>query len=82
MQSKWASILDPVISSPIVNGRLQSANLIIGSTTINHLLGRKMVGWQIVDINQSVYPYRDAPLNDKTLTLASSVIATVTLWVF
>lgn len=83
MQTQWATQLDPVISNQIVNGLLiKNVKLINGITVVNHLLGRQMQGWYIVDINANVGVHRSQPMNDKTLTLTSSGIAVCNLWCF
>jgi hypothetical protein len=82
-QNTWASQLNPVIANQLVNGLLiKNVGLINGVTVVNHLLARQMQGWFIVDINAAVTTYRSQPMNDKTLTLTSSGVATCNLWVF
>lgn len=86
MQTKWASILDPVISNPssqslILNG----INLVSGANTINHKLGRDLVGWRIIRINAAATVYdtqASNPSPQTTLQLVSSAAATVSLEVF
>lgn len=83
MQTNWASQINPVLSNDLINGiALDAIDLIIGSNTINHLLGRKQVGWFITDINVPSMIYRSQPLSATTLTLTSSAVCTVNLWVF
>ncbi len=83
MQTKWKSELDPVLSNPLLAGiQLPNIFLINGTTTINHLLGRKMVGWFITDQNAGTTIFRSEPLNDKTLTLTAGANVTVNLWVY
>ncbi len=83
LQTGWAQQLNPVISNPVSKSLLlKDIVLAIGNNTINHLLGRKIQGWGVVDINGPAVIYRSAPLNDKTLTLNSDAIATITLMVF
>lgn len=83
MQNKWATVLEPVIANPLNKGLLlKNVSLINGVTTINHLLGRQMQGWQISDINGAATIYRSAPLNGLTLALTSSAAVTVNLYVF
>lgn len=49
MQTKWASILNPLLSNPSVNSViLQRVPLTNGTNSINHTLGRKLQGWRIV----------------------------------
>lgn len=81
--SKWESILNNLLSNPTNDSLLlKNVSLGVGETVVNHLLGRPLQGWSIVDINGSANIYRSAPLNDKTLTLTSSAAVIVTLEVF
>lgn len=83
MQTRWASILNPFLGSPINNANLLTGiKLINGTTVVNHLLSRQMQGWWIVDIDAAATVYRSAPFNAQTLTLISSAACTVNLGVF
>lgn len=83
MQTQWAQQLNQLLDDPMSKGIiLPGVSLASGNTTINHLLGRKLQGWQIVDINGAATVYRSQPKNDKTLTLTSSAAVTVDLFVF
>lgn len=83
MQTRWQSEIDPVLKNPLTNGIfLRDINLISGNTTINHLLGRKIQGWVLSDINGAATIYRSQPFNDLTLTLTSSAAVKVNLYVF
>lgn len=83
MQDRWASQLNPLLSNQITQGALlKDIFLVSGMTVINHLLGRKMVGWIISDITGAALIYRSAPLDDQTLTITSDSPVTVNLWVF
>ena len=82
-QTKWKAALDPVLSSPLPQGSLiEGVSLISGTNTINHLLGRMMQGWFIVDIDSGALVYRSQPFNKLTLTLTSSAPAHCAIWVF
>ena len=83
LQTRWKSLLDPLIRNQLTNG-LMLTNIVLttGDNVINHLLSRNQVGWFVVDQNAAVAIYRSQPLNDKTLTLNASGPATVSLWVF
>lgn len=49
LQTKWASIIDPVITNPTNQGLLlTNIKLISGTNTINHKLGRDLQGWIVV----------------------------------
>lgn len=83
MQTKWKSILDALLGQEILDGNLlTNVALINGATVINHKLGRKMIGWMIVDQDSLASIYRSKPKNDTTLTLTSSAICNISLWVF
>lgn len=83
LQTNWAQQLNPVISNPVSKSILiKNIVLAVGDNVINTLLGRKTQGWSVVDIDAAAVIYRSAPLNDLTLTLNSSAIATITLMVF
>lgn len=82
-QTRWKSILDPLLANPLNNiSILEDVSLVTGANTINHLLGRMMQGWLILDINGAATIYRSEPMNDITLTLTSSANVTVNLGVF
>lgn len=83
IQTKWRSILNPMLSSPELSGLiLKDVALASGNNVIDHLLARKMQGWTLVDLNASASIYRSAPFNDKTLTLNSNAVCTVSIKVF
>lgn len=83
MQSKWSSLLNVLLNKPLSNaGILKDVSLVTGSNTVNHLLGRKMQGWMISDLDTAAQIYRTEPLNDKTVTLNSSANCVVTLVVY
>jgi hypothetical protein len=86
LQTKWASILNPVVSNLLVQGHiLQNIDLIDGTTVVNHGLGRKLLGWFIVGINGAATVYDSQASNqmpELTLTLISNTAVTVSLWVF
>jgi hypothetical protein len=83
MLTRWSSILNPFVANPSNNSSvLSNISLTVGINSINHLLGRTMQGWFLVDQNSVGTVYRSAPLNDKTLTLTSSAAMTVSIGVF
>lgn len=50
MQTKWASILNPLIKNPLLNGHIIE-NITLPpdrAVIINHKLGRKLVGWFVI----------------------------------
>jgi hypothetical protein len=85
MQTRWASILNPIIANPILNGiELDNVQLTTGTNVINHRLSRQMQGWFVTDINAAITYYRPdtSPFNKTTLTLVASGPARVNLWVY
>lgn len=83
MQTRWASILNPFIAVPFLNGQLLTdIALINGVNTINHKLGQTQQGWMIADINGAASIYRSLPFNKTNLTLTSNAAVTVNLWVW
>lgn len=83
LQTGWSALIDPIIGrAQNKSNILQNIVLISGTNVINHLLGRKMQGWSIVDINSAAQVYRSVPFNDLTLTLISDAITTVNIEVF
>ena len=83
MQTRWKSLLDPILENPINSiSIIDNVALVIGNNVINHRLGRKQQGWLILDIDAASTIYRSADFNDKTLTLNASAAATIKLGVF
>jgi len=82
-QTQWPAQINPVLAVPLVNGTmLENVILNTGTTVINHMLGRKMQGWIITDIDGSAVIYRSVDFNSVSLTLTSSSKVNVNLWVF
>lgn len=83
LQTKWASILNPVLGNPINSANLLAGvHLASGVTVVNHGLDRLPQGWFVVDINGAATIYRSAAFSPITLTLTSSAAVTVSLAVF
>ncbi len=85
MQPQWAAQLNPVLKCPLLNGRLVTTNVDVGVTTVNHGLGRKLIGWIPVSVSFTVIlsDRQDTnPTPELTLSLFSTAPAVVTLWVF
>lgn len=83
LQTGWAQQLDPVVNNPANQSIIiPNVKLINGATVVNHLLGRQMQGWAIVDITSAATVYRSKPFNNLTLTLTSNAATTVSLMVF
>lgn len=84
MQTSWAAQLDPLLSEPLLQGRM-ILNVFLtstGITTINHGLGRLQQGWILIDVDQPAEVFRAQPFNDQTLILNTSANVTVSLYVF
>lgn len=86
MQTQWAQQLDPVVSNQLVNGiLLQSVFLSTGANSINHKLGRKLIGWVVTRKRASAEIYDTQDTNSMpqlTLNLNSSAPVTVDIWCF
>lgn len=86
MQTRWASILNPVITNPIAHGAvLKQVTLVSGANVINHKLGRKLQGWFITRLRgaANLYDTQDAnSMPDLTLQLQSSANVIADIYVF
>lgn len=86
MQNTWASILNPFLINPANTPvLLRSISLTTGSNSINHLLGKPLIGWNIVRQRSSAtfYDSQDAnPTPEVTLTLVSSASCVVDIQVY
>ncbi len=83
LQSKWGSLLNPILANPSTNPSiLKGIVLNTGVNVINHKLGRQQQGWVIADIDNGATIYRSQPFNEITLILTSSAPATITLLVY
>jgi hypothetical protein len=86
MQDLWAAIINPFIANPSLQSNiLSNVKLIDGATVINHLLGRKLVGWRIIGIDGPASVYDKQAVNQSpqlTLVLISSAAVTAQIEVF
>lgn len=83
LQTRWKSILDPLIKNPMNNlSILSNVSLAVGNNQIAHLLGQMQQGWILTDINGASAIYRYQPLNENYLYLNSSAVVVVSLGVF
>lgn len=86
MQTQWASQIEPVLNAPIVNGiLLQNQVLTSGTNSINHKLGRKLIGWVPVRVRASATLFDTQDSNQTpqlTLQLTASADVVVDIWVF
>ena len=83
---RWAAILNPFLSNPMLGGHLIKDVVVKGGTnTINHGLGEKLQGWIIVGSSAAITTYDSQKTNQKpelTLQLVCSGPATLSLYVF
>lgn len=86
MQTAWATELDPVLRNPLTSGNLlKSVELVTGSNSVNHKLGRKLQGWLVIRKRaiSEIYDAQDTcPTPALTLQLVSSANVTVDLYCF
>ena len=83
-QTKWSSILNPIISNPILAGDsltdiILKANI---PQSINHLLQRIPQGWFLIDNDSSATIWRAKPFTIYTITLESDADTTISIWIF
>jgi len=83
-QPKWASILNPVLSLPILGGNQIDSIVMTASTpkTINHLLQRLPQGWFLVDNMANANIWRTKSWTTTTITLESSADTTISIYVY
>lgn len=86
LQSAWATKLNPMLDNAVLKGLLlQDVQLVSGSNTINHGLGRQLQGWIIVRqrAQASIYDTQDAnTMPNLTLLLTSDNPVMVNIYVF
>lgn len=87
LQTRWASQLNPLLSSPLLKGRVLSAvALLAGDNTIDHGLGAPLQGWIVIrQYNAYAGLYDKQSSNNMpelTLILNSTGSTTVDLYVF
>jgi hypothetical protein len=86
LQSNILKTLTVLSGNALMNGIfLNSVSISSGANTINHKLGRNLIGWIVTGINAAVTLY-DTQASNKTpgltLNLTASGTATVNLYVF
>ncbi len=86
LQSRWASILNPLIGNPSLQSNILShVHLINGAVTINHQLGYPLTGWRIIRkrATADIWDSQDSNQSPQlTLILNSNAIVSVDLEVF
>lgn len=83
-QTKWSSILNPIIALPILGGnQINDVNLVASKPlAINHLLQRMPQGWFLVDKTTNSQVWRTAPFTNTTITLEASANTTIDLYIY
>lgn len=85
MQTRWASILNPMLEKPINSSNiLKNVTLASGSNVINHLQGQPLNGYIIIGMHGAYAQIYDTPSSSpsKTLVLNASAPTTIDLLVF
>lgn len=86
LQTSWARVLNPIVAQPQNNAViLKDVNLVTGTNTINHKLGRELQGWQVIQQSgrSDIYDLqRVNKIPDLTLVLVASSGITVDLMCF
>lgn len=84
MQTKWASLIEPLLSKPVINGiMLPDLNLVSGDNVINHRLQRNLQGYLVTAQNAAAQFYqKTSTMPELTLVLNSSATVKVSLYVF
>lgn len=86
MQTSWASQLNPLLFSPLAAPiLLKNVSLVSGDNTINHLLGKSLIGWAVVRQRSAATLYDKQDVNSMpslTLVLNASASVVVDLIVF
>ncbi len=86
LQTSWAALLNPILNQPQSQGViLPNVPLANGATTVNHLLGRKLQGWEVIRkrAKASIWDNQDSNQTPTlTLILQSDAAVVVDLFVF
>lgn len=86
MQNRWAAIINPVLTNPVVAGSLlRNVALVVGANVINHKLGRNLQGWFFTRIRAAAQVYDTQDVNtmqNLTLNLTSDANVVVDIYVF
>lgn len=86
LQSRWTSILNPLLGNPSLQSQiLPNVSLIMGVTVVNHKLGAALRGWRIIRLRAEALVWDSQDSNQTpqlTLILNSSGPVVVDLEVF
>lgn len=70
MQTRWKSILDPILENPLNDiFILDKVVLKPGKNQVQHKLQRKQQGWVVLDIKSAATIYNNSEFTDSTLEL-------------
>lgn len=83
-QTKWSSILNPILALPMLNGNQVQGVALTASAplAVNHLLGRMPVGWFLTDNTANAVVWRAQPFNQFSIILESDADTLVSFWIF
>ena len=82
LQANIQRFVTPLESNQLLGGVLVSATLGVGDNVVTHKLGHSVTGWLITRMTGSAVAVYETASTEQTLTLNSTGIATVGLWVF
>lgn len=85
MNTQWKSILDPVLSIPMLSGiQLKNINVVSGNNVINHRLQRNYQGYLVTGMRGAFVQLYDSisQTPDLTLRLNSNGTAVLDLWIW
>lgn len=86
LQDNIINALNPLLSLPLSDSNLiRGVELLTGSNSINHGLGRPLIGWILTrkDADENVYDNQsNNPLPERTLLLVSTGDVSVDVMVF
>lgn len=85
LQGVLSRVFQGILGVRIIDGRLiEDVQVTFAGTRINHKLGRKIKGWQLVDkdADESVWRINSSTRPESEITLQATGTTNVTLWVF
>jgi hypothetical protein len=84
MLTKWAAILNPIISNSILQGVQINFLTMVANTPlqINHGLNRSPIGWFVIDSTAATEVFRTQSFNPTTITLEATANAVISIWVY
>lgn len=86
MQNQWSAQINPLLANPLAAGQLlQNVVLTVGSNSVDHKLGRRLIGWYITRKRNAavVYDNQDNnPIPALTLLLNADISGVCDIYVF